>query len=336
MAHLAAFAFLVSLAFSGFMIYAGFLDQPEGRSNHARPIPTAGGIGIMAGFGAGMLALALFYPAYADQRLLGSLTALGLGAGLLGLFDDIYDVNAKWKFVAIILLAGACVFAVGPPMTFPVIVGDGLAIPTWLGFAGAILWIFVVTNGVNFMDGANGLMAGSMAIAFIALCLIAVLVGASSAALVSFIMAAALFGFLPYNAGNQAKIFSGDVGSLLVGFMFASVSLLLVAEAPNFQLLYVGPMLFLPFLTDILLTMFLRANRHENLFAPHSTHLYQRLIRKGKTHLSISILYGLATYFMAVITIAGLWFGLIKSLFFLAIWVCVFSVIYLLIHKKLS
>ena len=333
--HVSAFAFFVSVAFSGFMIHAGLLDQPEHRSNHAQAVPTAGGLGIAAGFGAGMLALALFYPSYGNQGLLGSLTALGLGAALLGLFDDVYDVNSKLKFLASTVLACASVYIIGPPQMFPLVVG-GFPIPYWLGLIGAVLWIFVVTNGVNFMDGANGMMAGTMTISFVALCMVSVLVGASGAALISFVMAAALIGFLLYNFGNQAKIFSGDVGSLLVGFLFASASLLLVSETPVFGLLYVGPLLILPFLVDILLTMFLRASRRENLFAPHSTHLYQRLIRRGQSHVTVSLLYGLAAFFMGVVTVAGLWFGMVRSVSFLAVWVCVLSMIYLAIYNKLS
>lgn len=335
MSHVAAFAFSVSLAFSGFMIHAGLLDQPEHRSNHARAVPTAGGVGIVAGFGAGLLALALLYPAYADQSLLGSLAALGLGVGLLGLCDDIYDVDFIIKFIAVIFLASASVYIIGPPRMVPLIAG-GIAMPYWLGFAGAVLWVFVVTNGVNFMDGANGLMAGSMAISFVALSMVSVLVGASATALLSLIMAAALIGFLPYNSGNRAKIFSGDVGSLPVGFLFATASLLLISEAPSFGLLYVGPLLFLPFLTDILLTMFLRVSRRDNLFAPHSSHLYQRLIRRRTSHMSISVLYGTASFFMGAVTIAGIWFDMIKSMSFLALCVCVFAVIYLLAHRKIS
>lgn len=335
LAHLAAFAFLMSLAFSGFMVHAGLVDQPDHRSNHKIATPTAGGIGIVAGFGAGMLALVLFYPAFGNQGLLGSLVALGLGISLLGLFDDIYDVNSKFKFIAIILLACAGVYTIGTPAAFPLVVGN-IPIPAWLGFGGAVLWVFVVTNGVNFMDGANGLMTVSMAIAFIALGLMAVLVGASAAALLSFVMAAALIGFLPYNVGNHARIFSGDVGSLLVGFMFASATLLLVSEAPEFGLLYVGPLLFLPFLADILLTMFGRARRRENLFSPHCTHLYQRLIRSGKSHVFISMIYGIAFTLMGTITIAGHMFGVVRSISFLGICVCGFAIAYLLIDKKLS
>jgi len=333
--HVSAFAFLVSVAFSGFMVHVGFLDQPVHRSNHAKAVPTAGGVGIAAGFGAGMLALALFYPSYGNQGLLGSLVALSLGAALLGLFDDVYDVNAKVKFLATILLASASVYIIGPPQMFPLIVG-ALPIPYWLGFIGAVLWVFVGANGVNFMDGANGLMAGTMAISFVALSMVSVLVGASGAALISFVTAAALIGFLLYNFGKRAKIFSGDVGSLLTGFLFATTSLLLVSEAPAFGLLYVGPLLILPFLVDILLTMFLRASRRENLFAPHSAHLYQRLIRSGRSHVTVSVLYAAAAFLMGTVTVMGLWFGLVKSVSFLALWVSVLSIIYLLTYKNLS
>jgi len=335
MLHVAAFAFCMSLAFSGFMIFAGLLDHPDHRSNHVRAVPTAGGIGIVAGLGTGMLALSLFYPAYANQNVLGSIMALVFGAGLLGLFDDVYDVNSKLKFAIIILLACACVYTIGPPKSFPLIVGQ-LAIPYWLGFAGAVLWVFAVTNGVNFMDGSNGLMAGSMTLAFLGLSVVAILVGASSTAVFSFIMATALMGFLPYNSGDKARIFSGDVGSLLVGFSYASASLLLLREAPTFGLLYVGPLLILPFLTDILLTMLMRAKRRENLLAPHKSHLYQRLIGAGHSHTSISMLYGVAAMFVGIIAVTGLWYGLIKSTAFFAIWVSILSMIYLLIHQKLK
>ncbi len=333
--HVAAFAFFVAVALSGFMIHAGLFDHPDQRSNHDKTIPTAGGIGIVGGFGAGLLALALFYPAYSNMGLLGSISSLALGAALLGLLDDIYDVNSKLKFFVTTLLACACVFIISPPTIFPLIVG-GIPIPYWAGFAGAVLWVFVVTNGVNFMDGANGLMAGSMSISFGGLWAISVLVGASGTMLLSFVMVAALLGFLIYNFGNQAKIFSGDVGSLPTGFLFASASLLLVAEAPKFGLLYVGPILLLPFLVDILLTMFFRASLRENLLTPHSSHLYQRLIRNGKSHVQVSVLYGIATFLMGVITVLGLWFRLVNSVSFLALWVCICSLVYLVIYKKLS
>ncbi|MBL4853268.1 MAG: hypothetical protein JKY25_03420 [Robiginitomaculum sp.] len=333
--HVAGFAFFISLALSGFMIFAGFLDKPDHRSNHKTPVPTAGGIGIVAGLGAGLLALAMFYPDYGDHNLLGSIAALGFGVAVLGLFDDVYRLNSKLKFALIMVLAGAAVAIIGPPFSFPVAVVD-VPIPYWIGFGGALLWVFVVTNGVNFIDGSNGMMAVSMTVAFLAIAVVAVLVGASSAAILSVVMAAALIGFAPYNSGNRARIFGGDVGSLLVGYGYGTSALILVAEAPKAGVLYVGSLLILPFLTDILLTMLLRLRRRENLLAPHKSHLYQRLIAAGKSHASVSILYGYGAVLMAAVTIAALWFGLIRSLFFLALWVNIMLMIYLTIHKKLT
>jgi len=333
--HIAGFAIFTSLGFSGFMIFAGFLDKPDHRSNHTRPVPTAGGVGIVAGMGAGLLALMLFYPDYGDHRLLGSVAALGFGAALLGMFDDLYAVSSKLKFAVILILASAAVIVIGPPLWFPVAVIN-IPVPYFLGFGGALLWVFVVTNGVNFMDGANGMMALSMSVSFVALAIISVWIDASEAAILSAVMAAALIGFAPYNIGKRAMIFSGDVGSLLVGFGYGVSALILVAEAPRAGVLYVGPLLILPFLTDVLLTMLLRVRRGEQLLAPHKTHLYQRLIASGKSHPAVSTLYGLGAMFMAVITIAALAFGIIRSLFFLALWVNILVMAYLVIHKKLA
>ncbi len=333
--HIAGFAMFTSLAFSGFMIFSAFMDTPDHRSSHTRPVPTAGGIGIVAGIGAGLLALALFYPDFGNHRLLGSMAALGFGAALLGIFDDLYAVNAKLKFAAILILAGAAVLVIGPPAWFPIAVIN-MPVPYFLGFGGAVLWVFVVTNGVNFMDGANGMMALSMTVSLLALSAISLWVGAGSAAVFSAALAAGLLGFAPYNIGKRARIFSGDVGSLLVGFGYGVSALVLVAEAPRVGVLYVGPLLILPFLTDILLTMLLRVRRGEKLLAPHKTHLYQRMIASGKSHMGVSVLYGTGAIFMAVLTIAALIFGIVRSLFFLALWVNILVMVYLGIHKRLA
>ena len=69
---------------------------------------------------------------------------------------------------------------------------------------------------------------------------------------------------MPYNFRKKAQIFCGDVGSLLTGFIFAVASLMLVKEVPELPFLYVGPILLLPFLADILMTLFSRLKRKEN------------------------------------------------------------------------
>jgi len=115
--HLASFAVMISLAVTGFMISAGLLDKPVARSNHKDDIPTAGGVGIVAGLGAGLLALSMFYPSLANQNILGALTAILLGVGFVGLIDDIYQTRASIKFVVLIALATAAVATIGPPQS---------------------------------------------------------------------------------------------------------------------------------------------------------------------------------------------------------------------------
>jgi Fuc2NAc and GlcNAc transferase len=332
--HLAGFAFMISLAVSGFMISAGLLDKPVARSNHKEDIPTAGGVGIAAGTGAGLLALALFYPGMSNQSLLGAISAILLGVGFVGLVDDIYDTRALVKFVVMVALAAIAVATIGPPTSMPISVLD-ISLPYWVAFAGSILWVFVMANGINFMDGANGLMGGFMAVAFVFLAIVALMYGAVNTVVLSTVIAAAIAGFLPYNWKTRAHIFSGDVGALFVGFGYAICVLLLVRETDTDGLLFVGPLLVLPFLTDILLTMLARARRKENLMSPHSSHIYQRLIKKGYSHTIISLMYVWGALIAGVTTLIAVWVGLHRSFFFLGLAICVWVFIYLVLHQKL-
>lgn len=332
--HLAGFAGMTALAISGFMIFAGLLDKPVERSNHQEDIPTAGGVGILAGVGAGLLALSMFYPGMADQTRLGALSATLFGVAIVGLADDIYDMPASLKFVVMVALAAASVAIIEPPTIMP-FSNLNISLPFWFAFGGSILWIFVLANGVNFMDGANGLMGSFMIVALLFLTGIALMFGAINAAIIASVLAAAIAGFLPYNWNKHAHVFAGDVGSLFVGFGYATAVLLLVRDTGTSGLLFVGPLLVLPFLTDILMTMLARVRRKEDLMAPHSSHMYQRLIRKGYGHKTVSLLYVWSAGLAGMTTIIALLTGLHRSFFFLGFVSCFWVLIYLILHQKL-
>ncbi|MEE9272816.1 MAG: hypothetical protein V3U57_06070 [Robiginitomaculum sp.] len=331
--HLAAFSFFISLAVSGFMISAGFIDNPVSRSAHKEATPTGGGVGIVAGSGAGLLALSMFYPYFGNQSQLGLLAALVFLGASLGLIDDIIIVNAKLKFAIITGLSCAAVLIIGAPLSLPT-AHTSIPLPAWFGFCGGVLWVFCIVNCVNFMDGANGQMGKFMSIAFIGMGLVSLMSSAITSALLAFIMAGALLGFLPYNLKTKALIFSGDVGSLTVGFVYSICALLLAAHKPDF--LYVGPLLVLPFITDVILTLFVRSCAKKNLFEAHKDHIYQRLIRAGSSHIEVTMTYSISAILMCVITIAGVHYGLINSIFFFGVWVCVLSIIYAVLHKWLA
>ena len=331
--HIASFSLVISLAVSGFMISAGLLDVPVDRSNHKNIVPTAGGIGIVGGMGTGLLALALFYPMLADQSLLGAVAALAVGIACLGLLDDLSDVNAAVKFLVMIIIVSAGVAVIGSPDSLPISMLE-LALPVGIGFAGAVLWMFVVINAVNFVDGSNGLMGGFMTIAFIFMAAIAALVQASTTAILAAICAAAIAGFLPYNWREKAYIFCGDVGALLIEFCYGACGLILVTETGYAALLYVGPLLILPLLTDVLLTMLMRWRHKEKLMSAHSHHLYQRMVRAGYSHSFVALVYALGAAIAGFSAMIGMRTGLIASLFYLGLCTCLWVMVYFLIHRK--
>jgi len=334
MLHLGAMGFAAALAFSGFMIAAGVGDIPNNRSNHKAATPTSGGLGLVAALGIMCLAADKFYPQLGLGPGLPYLLILALSIASLGLFDDLFEGRTLIKFALIIGIGTVAVRVIGPPAALPMGAYE-IALPYGVGLAGAVLWIFVCVNGINFMDGANGFMGSFMFIVSLALTMLAMTLGAMTAAILTGALTFGLLGFLPYNFRKKAQIFCGDVGSLLVGFVFAIASLLLVKEAPDFQLLYVGPILLLPFLADIFMTMCSRLKRKENLLKAHSSHLYQRLIRKGWSHSKVSLVYAGAALLCANIAVFAVFSGMIGSLWGLLVLALIAGVIKVRVERRI-
>lgn len=335
MLHLGVMAFATALAFSGFMIAAGVGDIPNNRSNHSAPTPTSGGMGLVAALGIMCLGAALFYPQFGLRSELPYLLILAALMAGLGLFDDVFEGRALIKFALIIGLGTLAVRIIGPPAALPLGAYE-VALPYGVGLAGAVLWVFVCVNGINFMDGANGFMASCMLITSLALTMLAMTVGAMTAAILAGALAFGLLGFLPYNFRAKAQIFCGDIGSLLVGFIFATASLMLVKETPNMQLLYVGPILLLPFLADIFMTLGSRLKRNENLFTAHNTHLYQRLIRKGWSHSKVALVYAGAGLICANIAVFAVFTGMIGSFWGLVLLAIVAGGVKVWVQRRIS
>ena len=335
MLHLGAMGFAAALAFSGFMIAAGVGDVPNARSNHSAATPTSGGIGVLAALGIMCLGAARLYPQLGLGPELPYLLILAGLIAALGLFDDIFEGRALIKFALIIGMAALAVRVIGPPSALPLGAYE-IALPYGVGLAGAVLWIFVCVNGVNFMDGANGFMGSFMLIASLSLTMLAMTVGAMTSALLAGAVTFGLLGFLPYNFRPKAQIFCGDIGSLLVGFLFAIASLMLVKEAPDFRLLYVGPILLLPFLADIFMTLLSRLKRRENLLAAHSSHLYQKLIRAGWGHTKVTLTYTVLGVVCANITIFAAFSGMISSLSLLLLLALVAGAVKVGVERRLS
>ena len=199
----------------------GAVDVPkDNRRMHDHPIPRMGGLAIFLGF---LLSVLLFLDL--DEQLRGML----LGATIivvLGIFDDIYSLGAKLKFLIqigaalVAVLSGNVIETLSNPNVFSSDLYWDLG---WLSIPVTVLWIVAITNAVNLIDGLDGLACGVSTISSMTLLVIALVVSEGNVAILMAALAGGCIGFLPYNM-NPAKIFMGDTGSTFLGYILAVVS----------------------------------------------------------------------------------------------------------------
>lgn len=220
----------------------GIVDNDgHDRRMHALPKPRVGGIAVFFGFAFALFAvlgmtLALPFrllPA-ADQfdathklvgLLFGSLLILGVG-----IWDDVMQMRPRNKLIAQIVVALISMLYgfVIPGITVPFDHNPGtnwIDFPIWIGVPLTLLWYVAMMNAINFLDGLDGLLAGVAAISSLFLFVISVVHGNPVVALVVIALTGAALGFLPYNF-NPARIILGDAGSLFIGYVFATVSII--------------------------------------------------------------------------------------------------------------
>ncbi|MBV8489050.1 MAG: undecaprenyl/decaprenyl-phosphate alpha-N-acetylglucosaminyl 1-phosphate transferase [Candidatus Eremiobacteraeota bacterium] len=235
--------------------HLGVIDETEDeRRVHEIPTPRIGGIAVFFGFAMALFAVlgfALYSPfallpsalhaGHAKQieiltdqfetvhklvgLLFGSLLILGVG-----IWDDVMGMRPRNKFVAqiavalISMLYGFVINGITIPFNHNPNT-NWIDFPLWIGVPLTLLWYVGMMNAINFIDGLDGLLAGVAAISSIFLFAISVLHANPVVALVVIALAGATLGFLPFNF-NPARIFLGDAGSLFIGYVFATVSII--------------------------------------------------------------------------------------------------------------
>ncbi|MEZ5995100.1 MAG: hypothetical protein R3C25_05045 [Hyphomonadaceae bacterium] len=282
-----AVAFLVSMAVCRVVMALGPRDGPtEDRKRHQAPTPTSGGIGIGAGFGAAILTLLIFSLVWRNQISNQGLTMLWVSVLFaypllfVGVFDDARGLSAQFKFVVYAVLSLAAAWMMG--VVREIHVGEWvLVLPFAVGLLGTALWVFTAINVVNFMDGANGLSMGAVALGLLALAALAAEGGSASALALALSGAGALAGFLVWNF-PKGRLFAGDSGALFAGAIAAFSSLIVIARTGVSPL--VAAIVFFPLLADALLTLTHRIASGRSLMVGHTEHLYQLLIACGWSH----------------------------------------------------
>jgi UDP-GlcNAc:undecaprenyl-phosphate/decaprenyl-phosphate GlcNAc-1-phosphate transferase len=273
---LVAFAVVVLLtpAVGGMARVLGVVDAPGGRRLNVRPVPRLGGLALFLG---------VFVPSLAFLHVGRENRGLLLGAAVavtVGVVDDFRGLRWFEK------LAGQTAAAAVPTafgvwvnrFTFPFL---GInALPEWAGVPLTVLWIVAIMNMVNFLDGLDGLAAGVSAIAGITFSVIALSLGKPDAAILSAIVFGSCLGFLRHNF-YPARIFMGDSGALLLGYVLAAVAVQgLLKTAATVALFFPLLVLAVP-IVDTTFVVARRLKHRQRVFVGDQAHLHHRFLRRG-------------------------------------------------------
>lgn len=259
-------------------------DVPNARKEHTNPIPTLGGLAIVAGM---MAALFLWFP-FSNQPGQISFFFSVIVLLALGIMDDLKDLSARYKFVVQIALA-SLVAVTGIRITSC----DGLfgiyELPLTAQYTFTILAIVGITNAFNLIDGIDGLAGGLGFMSLVILGLFLTMSGDVNTALIAFALAGGMLAFLYFNF-NPARIFMGDTGSLVLGFVTAILCIRLmevnlVATSPVLPHapVFVLSIVLIP-VYDTLRVFTVRIWKGKSPFSPDKTHIHHLLTNQGFSH----------------------------------------------------
>ncbi len=268
-----------------------------GQAGETRPtprIPRLGGLAILLAVlgtcGALLLTLsdsALNWPRLARILLPGVLVLA------LGVYDDLVGATPAQK-LAVEALASCGLWMAGVRLTFLPLLGFALKSEV-LSFFLTVLWTVTVMNGMNLVDGLDGLAAGLGSIVCLTLFLLSLIERNTPVCFAAIVLAGALVGFLRFNFG-PATIYLGDTGSLFVGFVLAALATL-ASEGPASLAKNTLPFVaFAPPIFEVTVTLARRLLGRRPLFVPDRDHVHHRLRRRVRgPHSAVLTIYALAS-----------------------------------------
>jgi UDP-GlcNAc:undecaprenyl-phosphate GlcNAc-1-phosphate transferase len=335
-------ALIVSIAMTAlvrhFACARGWLEQPgqDSRKIHQRPTPRLGGIAIVAGCAAPLLALlfvdsgvAVMYRA--QPQLIVGLLAGGLVIAALGLYDDLRGASASAKLAIQIAVVTALWWSGLRIETIatPIIGHTSLGV---LSLPMTLLWVVGVINAMNLIDGLDGLAGGVALFATMTNFALALSRGDVLMCLIMASLAGAVLGFLIFNF-NPASIFMGDTGSMFLGFVLATSSIT-TSQKSGAAIGILVPVLALGLpIMDTLLAITRRALRGRPIFSADKEHIHHRLMgHLAWSHRgTVLALYGLSSVF----TLAALGLAYADSAH-CAVVLCAVAVVIVVVMRNLG
>lgn len=284
-----ALALCVSLALGlvinryliGFCHKRGVLDRPGERKRHKHPTPNIGGVGVFISVSVALLLALVFTEGQrgADAPHWPSILAGGALIFLVGLRDDIKPVSA-WMKLGAQALAGALLYWGGmvvDPLYLPLF---GEIHPGVWGILINIFWVVLLSNAINLIDGLDGLASGVSLIGALALGVISIIFGVTEAALACAALSGSLIAMLYFNL-YPARLYLGDSGSLLIGYLFAVISFLVPMKSFTSAALFPPLVALAVPLTETSVSFLRRLLSGKNVFKADRRHLFHYLTYLG-------------------------------------------------------
>ncbi len=323
----------------------GIVDQPDDLvKTHKKPIAYLGGIGMLIGVTVGILAsigrLQTEESSGLALRWLLGILGGGAIACFVGLADDLFDIKPRQKIIGQVLAATVLLLVGVAPNLYHITNLLNLSLPHNLELILEVLivvfFVLGATNSLNLLDGLDGLCAGVTAIIAIAMLVLSIHlatwgfseVGDPVRIIICLALVGVVCGFLPFNR-YPAKIFMGDAGSMLLGFMMAALMILFAEHIPRWWMASIV-VFGLPIL-DTAVALVRRLLNHRPLFVPDRGHIYDQMIDRGiPLKKTVAISYLLA----GVYAVVGVMMSQIRTRYAAIVYVLVFAVSGLVVWRK--
>jgi UDP-N-acetylmuramyl pentapeptide phosphotransferase/UDP-N-acetylglucosamine-1-phosphate transferase len=258
--------------------------MPNERKEHINPVPTMGGIAIVGGM---ILSLLLWFPFSSELGQVSFFFSITVLFGL-GIMDDLKDLSAKYKFMIQIGLAILIALSGIRIQSFEGLFGI-YEIPLYSQYTFTILAIVGITNAFNLVDGIDGLAGGIGFMSLVTVGMFLTINGDVNTALIAFALAGGILAFLYFNF-NPARIFMGDTGSLVLGFVIAvlCIRLLQVNAYTTTPVLQHAPVFVLGIVLipvfDTLRVFAIRIWNGKSPFEADRIHIHHLLTNAGFSH----------------------------------------------------
>lgn len=292
------FSFILTRTVRQVAVRRGWVVAPlSNRHIHRTPIPRLGGVAIYLAFviqTLGMLGAAEYFnfDLGLSPRTIFFVLAAGTMIFLLGLYDDFRPLKPIVKIAVQVVAATLLFFQGFRVINVPFLPGEEYS--TWVALPLTILWVLLITNAFNLIDGLDGLAAGSALFSTIAVFVACFLNANLQAALLMVTLAGAILGFLRFNF-NPATIFLGDGGSLFIGFMLSAFALVGSQKKPTLVAVAIPIVSFgLPIL-ETAISIFRRFLNGQPIFSADREHIHHKLMERGLSQRqAVVILYGVS------------------------------------------